>query len=182
MDDTSTRPRRRWNWWAVGAAVGAAASVGYLAGRPEADPTSLRRAERDAPAFALEDLRAPAETIGLADLAGRPVVLNFWASWCVPCRTEMPAFEAVHQRLGDRVVFVGVNHQDSPTAALQLLEETGITYVTGRDPDGSVAADYGAVGLPATAFISADGELLATRLGEMDEAELEETIDELLFP
>ena len=136
-------------------------------------------ATRKAPTFSVPDLRDPAAKVELTAYAGRPVVLNFWASWCVPCRREMPAFQAVHRQLGDDVAFVGINHLDGRTPARDLLAETGVTYPSGHDPEGKVAAAYGLKGMPSTVFVSPSGQLLATRTGEMSRSELVETIEKL---
>ena len=74
---------------------------------------------------------------------GKPVVVNFWASWCVPCRKEMPAFAAVHASLGDKVAFVGVNNKDLRDSAIKFMDQTGVRYPSGFDPQGDVAARYG---------------------------------------
>ena len=108
-------------------------------------------------------------------------MLNFWASWCVPCRREMPAFQALHDQLGERVAFVGIDHQDGRTPALALLADTGVTYPTAHDPAGDVAQAYGLYGMPTTVFISPSGERLATRTGEIRADELERTIRQLLL-
>lgn len=143
--------------------------------------SSVRRssAARTAPTFEVADLRDEAATIDLRDLRGRPVVLNFWASWCVPCRKEMPAFQAVHRRTGDDVAFLGINHQDSRDDALDLLRSAGVSYPSGFDPKGSVARAYGLYGMPTTVFISTDGRILATRTGELTESQLSTAITEL---
>lgn len=178
----TTRPRRRWPRIA---AITAVVSVGFVVAvqaRATLPPTALARTSGErAPSIRLPDLVDAAQTVELSDVAGRPVVLNFWASWCVPCRREMPAFQAVHERLGDQVAFLGVNHQDSRSDALALLAETGVTYPSGHDPQGNVARAYGLFGMPTTVFISPDGDILARRTGEMSADELRRTIDELLL-
>jgi len=145
------------------------------------DPSVLPSAliDRPAPAF---DLPGPGPRAGLAtaDLPGRVTLVNFFASWCVPCRKEMPAFERVHRRLGSRVAFLGINHQDQQEPALQLLRETGVSYPAGYDPAGKAALAYGLFGMPTTVFISPDGRILKRRTGEMSESELETAIQQLL--
>ena len=131
-----------------------------------------------APSFALPRVGAPEETVSLADFAGRPVVVNFWASWCAPCRRERPALREISERRPD-VAFVGVNHQDGRSGALELQEETGIRYPSGYDPDGGTAKAYGLVGMPATVFVSADGRILERRMGELSAGELERTVARL---
>jgi cytochrome c biogenesis protein CcmG/thiol:disulfide interchange protein DsbE len=132
-----------------------------------------------APDFKLENVRRGETPVSLTEYRGRPVVLNFFASWCVPCRREMPSFEAVHQRLGRRVAFVGVNHQDQRPGALDVLEETGVSYPAGFDPTGSVAAAYGLYGMPTTVFISPEGRVLERHTGELSAQVLEGTIRRL---
>ena len=117
--------------------------------------------------------------MSLRALRGKPVVVNFWASWCVPCRKEMPAFAAVHASLGDKVAFVGVNNKDFRDSAIKFMEQTGVRYPSGFDPQGGVAARYGVVGMPVTVFISEDGTVLETRTGELIGDELEQTINRL---
>lgn len=132
-----------------------------------------------APAFELENVRPGRALVSLATAQGKPVVLNFWASWCVPCRREMPSFQAVHEATKERVSFLGVNHQDQRGPALELLAETGVRYPSGYDPQGKVAFAYGLYGMPTTIFISADGQVLERRTGELSRAELEATITRL---
>lgn len=160
-------------------AVAVVATIQVRAAPPSTalQPTSGERA----PDIELPLVVDPERTIDLRDVTGRPVVLNFWASWCVPCRREMPTFQAAHERLAGQVAFIGINHQDRREDALDLLAETGVTYPIGYDPAGDVARAYGLFGMPTTVFISAGGEILARRTGELDADELERTIEDLLF-
>ncbi len=116
----------------------------------------------------------------LADYAGRPLVINFWASWCTPCIAEMPTFEAVHQAAGGQVAFLGLNVTDGVQPAEAMIERTGVTYDLGRDPSGDVLAELGGVNMPTTVFVDADGTIAGTHAGQLDEAELVASIaDEL---
>ena len=115
-----------------------------------------------------------------ADYAGKPVVVNFWASWCGPCRQEAPIFERLSQEYGERgVLFIGVNIQDSEADAEAYLREYDITYPNGRDEDGSISVDYGVIGIPVTFFINRDGVVQRRWAGVMRETQLREWIDEL---
>lgn len=96
----------------------------------------------------------------LADLAGTPAVINFWASWCAPCITEMPAFEAVHVELGHRVAFLGFNVGDEAAPARELAARTGVTYPLAEDPNSAIFAAFGGLGMPTTAFVTPDGMIV----------------------
>jgi cytochrome c biogenesis protein CcmG, thiol:disulfide interchange protein DsbE len=102
------------------------------------------------------------------DLGGRPLVLNVWASWCVPCRKEMPAFQSVYLRAGDTVGFLGVDYLDEERAARRLVADTGVTYPLAADPKGTEVAKFGVTALPTTLFFSAEGVLRGRRFGELD--------------
>ncbi len=117
--------------------------------------------------------------VSLDALRGRPVVVNFFASWCVPCRKELPALAQVSEDLGDKVAFLGINHQDNRGAGQDMLAEFGIRYPAGYDPDGKVALDYGLLGMPSTLFIDAQGRLVDTHTGELTRQQLEDAISRL---
>lgn len=176
------QPRPRWRRPVVLGAMAIVISIAVIATvryRPDGLPVLRSSANKVAPTFKVSDLRDEAATIDLRDLRGQPVVLNFWASWCVPCRKEMPAFQAVYRRTGDDVAFLGINNKDSRDEALDLLRKTGVRYPSGFDPKGLVAQAYGLYGMPTTVFISANGRILATRTGEMSESQLSTAITEL---
>lgn len=107
----------------------------------------------------------------LADLAGTPAVINFWASWCPPCITEMPAFEAVHVELAPQVAFLGFNVGDEPGAARELAERTGVTYPLAEDPDSTIFQAFGGFGMPTTVLVDAEGmivHMISSRLRAQD--------------
>ena len=139
------------------------------------------RHARSVPAFRLPDLRDPGAVVSLEGFRGRPVVVNFWAAWCVPCRKEMPAFQAVYREMKGRIGFVGVNHEDARGDALAFVRTTGVRYPIGFDPEGNTARDYGLFGVPTTVFIDARGRELERHTGQLSRADLEATI-ERLFP
>jgi len=133
-----------------------------------------------APSFDPSDLRNRKARIVSSALRGKPVVVNFWASWCVPCRREMTAFERAHQKFGDAVTFVGVATNDGDSDALSFARELGITYLLAYDSNGATAVRFDVVGLPSTTFIDSRGIARERRLGAMTEAELERSITKLL--
>jgi len=111
-------------------------------------------------------------TVALTDYDGRPMVVNFFASWCVPCVREMPDFEAVHQELGDRVAFVGIDVQDSLDDAQELVDDTGVTYDLALDPSGDLLSAIGGIQMPTTALVDADGVVIELVNGAMDADDL----------
>jgi cytochrome c biogenesis protein CcmG/thiol:disulfide interchange protein DsbE len=107
-------------------------------------------------------------TLRLEDLRGKVVFLNFWASWCPPCRQEARLLEAAWQKhRGEGVVFVGVNIQDDESRAREFLQEFGITYPNGIDRGSKIAIDYGVWGLPETFFITRDGRITYKHIGAL---------------
>jgi thiol-disulfide isomerase/thioredoxin len=118
-------------------------------------------------------------TTSLASYEGRPLVVNFFSSWCTPCITEMPDFEAVHQELGDDVTFVGLNYGgggETVSAAKDIIERTGITYDVGRDPDGRLLEALGGLTMPTTVLIRSDGTVAQVRSGAVSKGTLRDLI------
>jgi thiol-disulfide isomerase/thioredoxin len=109
----------------------------------------------------------------LSQLRGTPVVINYWASWCVPCREEMPLLVAAHQRLGAHVQFLGVNVQDARASAVRFLGVYGVAFPSLFDPAGELGAALGLLGPPATSFFAADGSLVATVRGQISARDLD---------
>lgn len=116
-----------------------------------------------APGFSLAALQfAPGNksTLSLADLKGRAVVLNFWASWCSPCKEELPLLESNWRQMqaqGKPVVFLGIDFEEARGDAASFLRQQGITYPAALDTDGSAASSYKIVSLPDTIFINRQG-------------------------
>lgn len=106
---------------------------------------------------------------------GRPVFLNMWASWCPPCRAEMPDIDAAAESHPD-VKFIGVAANDDPAESAEFALSIGIGYTIGFDEDGSVARSYKVVGLPASYVISAEGVILEQIFGSITEAEINELL------
>ncbi len=122
------------------------------------------------------------EQLSLSGLGDRPVVLNFFASWCPTCIAELPDFERVSQTFADDVQFLGLSVQDQPDLSLQLLAETGVTFPTGLDTPGDIFSAFGGLGMPTTVFITADGEVANVHTGVLTEESLTDAILEDLLP
>lgn len=185
-NDPSVRLRRwRRRLWLGVAALGLPLAVGavatWLGGPGTVDHQRLDAGPRSGPAsaFTLPDLADPAATVTLSEFRGRPVVVNFWASWCVPCRREMPRLAAAARRLDGRVSFVGVNYRDQRNDALAFVRQTAVPYRSGFDGDGAVGTSYGIYGLPTTVFIDARGRIVGRYLGEMKGDTLEVFLSQL---
>jgi len=114
------------------------------------------------------------------DLGGRPLVLNVWASWCGPCRKEMPAFQQIYLHAKDQVTFLGLDSRDVQDAARRFAAQTGVTYRLAVDPNGQAAARLGVAALPTTVFIGADGALRGRHVGALTPTELRANISRYL--
>lgn len=132
---------------------------------------------KPAPGFTVP--RFDGGTISLQELRGKVVFLNFWASWCPPCREEARLLEEAWQRYKDRgVVFLGVNIQDREVDARAFLREFGVTYPNGIDHGSKIAVDYGVYGLPETFFIDREGNITYKHIGAIGWETLAAKLDE----
>jgi cytochrome c biogenesis protein CcmG/thiol:disulfide interchange protein DsbE len=134
----------------------------------------------DAPAMALPRLGAQGES-SLADYKGKVVVLNMWASWCDPCREEMPLLQKVHQQISAKGgVVLGVDTQDASEKAIGFLKETKATFPSVRDRDRTYGRDFGVTGYPETFLIDRKGRVAALRRQPVTQAWLDRYLPELL--
>ena len=117
----------------------------------------------------------------LANLRGKVVFVNFWASWCVPCREEAPALEAASRRYRPRdVVFIGINIQDKEPDARAFLDQFGITYPNGIDHGSKIAVDYGVYGVPETFIVDRVGRVAHKQIGAMTPTTVAAVLDQTL--
>jgi peroxiredoxin len=134
-----------------------------------------------APALRLQSLDG--RPVDLAALRGRPVVVNFWATWCDPCVREFPLLrQAAAAHRGDRLAVVGVLTNDRPAAARAFVRRHGATWPIAVDPTpaAATATAWGAVGLPHTYFVRPDGTLASHQLGELTRANLDRQLAQIL--
>jgi len=111
-----------------------------------------------APGFTLES--RDGETVSLADLKGQVVMINFWATWCGPCRQEMPHLEALHQRYNSLgFTLLGVNVEDNPEGATKYLQDTPVTFPILFDPKNEVSKRYDVIAMPSTVLVGRDGTM-----------------------
>lgn len=156
---------------AVVAALLALLAWKVLQGESEVTSALAPGGTPSAPAFVLERLDGKGE-LSLASLRGQAVVLNFWASWCGPCKDEAPVLQAAYERWGDRgVAFVGIDVQDFRGDARAFVERYGITYPNVFDGKGSTVGRYGVTGFPETYFVDASGKVRYRIAGPVSSAE-----------
>jgi thiol-disulfide isomerase/thioredoxin len=117
----------------------------------------------------------------LAELRGKPAVINVWQEQCVPCKDEMPAFERVHQAMGNRVRFVGINPQEEVEVARNFATKAGITYDLWRDESGEIYSPLKITSLPATLFVDATGTIVWSKSGPLTAEQLTAKIN-AVFP
>lgn len=143
---------------ALVAAVLAGLLVSLLTGDEDAGPTGSLVAAEEVPDIPLDRLGGEGQ-VSLADYRGQPLVVNFWGSWCGPCVEEMPDLQRVHTSLGDDVAFVGVNVRDREDKALEMAEETGVTYDLVTDTDGELISALEVASFPTTLLVLPTGTI-----------------------
>ena len=128
---------------------------------------------------------ASGKEVKLSDFRGKPTVVNFWASWCGPCKSEMPDFDAVYQRMGDDIHFLMVNMtdggQETLAGAQKFIADSGYTFPVYYDTQYSATMAYGAYSLPMTFFFDADGYVIAQATGAIDKDTLMQGIG-MIYP
>ncbi|GIV75666.1 MAG: hypothetical protein KatS3mg050_0060 [Litorilinea sp.] len=153
--------------------------VAVLALRLWQTKASEHRAAGLAPPFTVTTFDG--ETISLEDLRGKGVVLNFWASWCDPCREEAPLLEQTWRRERDNgIVFIGLDYLDQEPAARAYLAEYDITYPNGPDLRSQAARRYGIKGVPETFFIDPEGRIIGIVIGPIQsQAQMEQYLSQI---
>ena len=122
------------------------------------------------------------QLVSLENYKNKPLVLNFWASWCPPCRDETPGMERIWRKYEDQgVVILGINVQDGEKEAERYISEFGVTFSNALDLDGSITVDYGVTGLPVTFFIDNDSVVTGRWVGSISEDRLDNWVSNLIF-
>lgn len=133
----------------------------------------------EAPDFSLSDLSG--QNVSLNDLKGKAVLINFWATWCYPCREEMDDLQAIYNKYKDKgVVILGVNVREGKGIVTEFANRFNITYPILLDEDGKVSDAYNVFGIPSTLFIDKDGIIRDTVMGQMDEEMIAEKVNKLI--
>lgn len=179
------RDNRRWTAVMIAVVFVAGMWIGLTASSASQTTSGVVPSPREgfsAPDFTLETLEG--ETITLSDLRGQVVIVNLWASWCPPCRAEMPAIEQIYQSYkaqGLEVLAVNTTYQDSEKAAAQFAQDFGLTFPILLDRDGAVSRSYQLQVLPTTYFIDRQGIIRAVIPGgPMKESLIQSKIADLI--
>ena len=165
----------------IGGLLVTALLVAMLASGFGNDPRAVPKAleGRTAPAFTLAT--TDGDTVTLAELRGKPVILNFWSTWCQPCRLEHPLLLTAPAAFPD-VVFLGVVYADEPAKVTAYLKSDGQAYAHLIDPGGRVAIDYGVAGVPETYFVDVNGRVVHKAAGPISPALLETLVPKMRNP
>ncbi|PKB61912.1 MAG: hypothetical protein BZY79_01450 [SAR202 cluster bacterium Casp-Chloro-G4] len=153
--------------------------IGLANRSPVTGRSGVTRIGKPAPPMAFTTFNG--QRFDLQELQGKPVVINFWASWCGPCRQEATVLERLWQTYGDSdVVFVGVDIQDSEKDARAFISEFGVSYPNGMDADGRISIDYGVIGIPVTFLVDRDGVVARRWVGGVRQSQITPWLDELV--
>lgn len=173
-------------------AVGAAAAYKYLtsvttvppsppdntSAPPAGGRTGAPGNRNAAPDFTVTD--GGGNRVSTADLSGKPVILNFWATWCPPCRSELPVFDKLYRQYGNEVSFMMIDltdgYRETVEGVKKFMSENGYTFPVYYDTEGSAAEAYNVSSIPFTVAVGRNGNIVGTHLGAMSEAALEKLI------
>ena len=133
---------------------------------------------RKAPGFLADSING--KPVSLSNYPESPIILNFWASWCPPCRDETPHFEKIWRLYKEKdVVVIGINVQDDLNSANEYISEFDVTFINGMDKNGRIMVDYGVTGLPVTFFLDREGMIIGRWVGSIGASSLESRVEAL---
>jgi cytochrome c biogenesis protein CcmG, thiol:disulfide interchange protein DsbE len=155
--------------------VGSFAAIAW-AGTAKTPSTAGKAADPAAPAFSFPVLGDSSQRISLSDYAGKPVIVNFFASWCTPCQGETPLLAKFYRGEHGKVALVGLDENDGLTSALKFTKADGVSYPVGFDPSLVAASAYGVSGLPQTFFLNAQHRIVDRIFGAVTTADLSKGI------
>jgi cytochrome c biogenesis protein CcmG/thiol:disulfide interchange protein DsbE len=178
---SASRKRRPLALVIAFALAAGAAAAGLLLASPEAElgENELRPAAKRRAAPELEGEWLVPPPVRLADLRGKPVLINFWASWCIPCRKEAPELARFDRGMRARARLIGVDFQDAKADALAFVRKYGWRFPNVRDPQGELASRYRLVGLPTTYLLDGQGRIVRAMTGEQTYAKLRRAVEEV---
>jgi peroxiredoxin len=171
------RRGKRWSHYMVWGLL-ALAVAAFVLVQGCADGNALE-VGRPAPDFTLEDLDG--NVVRLNDLQSKVVFINFWATWCPPCRAEMPEIEALHQEYKDEgVVVIGVAISEPENTVRQYIQQGGFNWTIVLDKTGEVASDYQITAIPVSYFLDKEGIIRAVNVGAMTKSEMEAEVNKAM--
>ena len=159
-----------------GRAIGLGVLACVVVGVVGAEVLTPGGGSRARPAPQLPDQVLAGPHVNLASLRGKPALVNFWASWCKPCKQEAPELKRFDATLGDKANLVGVDWNDTPDNAKEFIAESGWRYPILRDPSQQVGYAYGLNGLPTTFVLNSQGEIVETLQGPQTAAKLDQAL------
>ena len=163
---------------------------GMFSDTQQDDSTPNQNSENDSdtntiPALDFMVYQQNQSTVNLSDFFGKPIVVNFWATWCGPCKSELPAFEQLYQEYGEDVHFMMINLTDGAQETVKnvtkFVMDNKYTFPVYFDKDTDAALTYSVYSIPATLFIDADGNIVASHMGAMSESTLRNYIENTLL-
>jgi peroxiredoxin len=177
------KTRFGWTLLLVGVAL---LGVGWIAySQEQSGPSNGREGLTEAPIagylapdFTLKSTLG--EAVTLSELHGQPVILNFWATWCPPCRAEMPQFQSASVKYNGQAIILGVDQGEPSSVVADFGNALSITYPLLLDPDNGVNRDYGVTALPTTIFVDSQGVVREVVAGIVSQAVLEDRIERLI--
>ncbi len=180
-------PRSRFSWSLYIIATLLLGSAWILHSREPVDALMSASSAVSAPAvgYMAPDFTLPTlngESFALSDQLGRPLVLNFWATWCPPCRAEIPFFQAAARKFHGQVTIAGIDDGEPAPLVATFANEMGMRYPVPLDQDGAVSRAYRVNSLPTTFFVDSSGVIHSIHIGIISQAVLEERIMQLLTP
>jgi cytochrome c biogenesis protein CcmG/thiol:disulfide interchange protein DsbE len=151
-------------------AVVAVAVTGAFSGKPKAAPLPVAKN------FTLAELADPGQTLSLAQYAGHPVIINFWASWCVPCRAETPMLASYYKDMAGKVDVIGIDIDDTATNGLKFVQKEGVAYPVVFEATPGVGDSYGVFAAPQTFFLDARHRIVEHVYGAVTLKELSQGV------
>jgi len=154
-------------------ALFAAAAIAVSLATSGSGSGGSKRPDPVAPGFTLDSLTAPGQHLTLSHYQGKPLIVNFWASWCEPCQQETPLLASWYTSQRGHVIVVGLDENDTTSSALAFAKAKGVKYPIGVDPQLAAANAYGVTGLPQTFFLNAQHRIVDHVLGAVTQASLD---------
>ena len=162
--------------------TGSTGNTGSIGSTDSIDNTDVGGNAETAPAFTVTD--STGEMVSFSDFAGRPALLNFWASWCPPCRGELPLFQDAYNAHGEEIAFLMINltdgQQETRESADAFLSENAYTFPVYYDTAGECVAAYRLYSIPLTVAVNAEGQIVRSQIGALTESVMREFLEALL--